>query len=175
MNTKRAYLDWQKRARSFNPGDLVSFFGTGEANAGIVTSVWPGIGMVDVEFPGGNQRIPVESLQNHTQINTLMQNSMQTKDLYPVSMARIAGIVSQEYLREKTALYWVAPDRKHKATRSELESGKYTCPQCKTEEGDCVPLRKKILQRDKGTNFHILVCPACTFAIQEQDIVNCGV
>jgi len=76
---------------------------------------------------------------------------------------------------DKSALYWAAPDRKYRATRDELPYGPYKCPRCKTEEGECVPMRTSTLQRTEGKNFKIWVCPSCTFAIQDSDVINCPV
>lgn len=164
---RRASIGYQKRAEGFSIGDLVAPYGTSEAWGGIVVRVFPAIGMVDVEFPELLQRLPVESLQNFTKIRTPLQNTFTgDEDLYPVS-ARMAS-------RDKQALYWTAPDRKHRAKKSELTSGKFTCPKCRTVEGDCVTLVSRVLSRLEGKNFKILVCPQCTFAIQRSDIVNSG-
>jgi hypothetical protein len=164
---RHASIDYQKRAEGFSIGDLVAPYGTPDSWGGIVVRVFPAIGMVDVEFPDRMQRLPVESLQNFTKIRTPLQTTFTgDEDLYPVS-TRMAS-------RDKQALYWTAPDRKHRAKKSELTSGKFTCPKCRTVEGDCVTLVNRILSRQEGKNFKILVCPQCTFAIQRSDIVNSG-
>lgn len=60
---KQAYLDYQQRAGEFNVGDPVYLFETGSDYVGRVIQVYKGIGMVDVQFPAGSKRFPVESLQ----------------------------------------------------------------------------------------------------------------
>lgn len=60
---KEAYLDYQQRAVEFNVGDPVYLFETGSDYVGRVVQVYRGIGMVDVQFPAGSKRLPVESLQ----------------------------------------------------------------------------------------------------------------
>lgn len=50
-------------ASEFKEGTVVTFLGTGNLSAGRVTRVWEGLGVVDVQFPTGNFRIPVEDLQ----------------------------------------------------------------------------------------------------------------
>lgn len=65
MGLKKIALihDYQEYANEFEVGTVVSFLGRGQESAGRVTRVWPGIGVVDVQFPSGNFRIPVEDLQ----------------------------------------------------------------------------------------------------------------
>ncbi len=65
MATKQSntYVNYQERATEFAVGDPVVPFGVGMESLGAVTAVWPAIGMVDVEFPHGNRRYPVEELQ----------------------------------------------------------------------------------------------------------------
>jgi hypothetical protein len=59
---KRAYIDYQERAKDFSVGDIVVPVGLGYTYAGRVTAVWPAIGAVDVEFPQLNKRMVVEDL-----------------------------------------------------------------------------------------------------------------
>lgn len=53
---------YQERSRDFNVGDTVVFQGGAYTEAGRVTAVHPGIGMLDVEFPSGWERLPVEDV-----------------------------------------------------------------------------------------------------------------
>ncbi len=63
MAKSAAYVDYQQRASEFAVDDLVYLFATGDQNLmARVTAVWPAIGMVDVEWPHGSQRLPVEDL-----------------------------------------------------------------------------------------------------------------
>lgn len=165
--TKRAFVNYQERAQGFSVGDLVAPFGLAESWSGVVSRVFPAIGMVDVEYPDGVKRLPVEDLQNFTNLRANPKPPYNgDADLYPVR-TRLASA-------EKRALYWTAPDRKHQATKGELDTNRFTCPKCKNEEGGSVTLVSRNLYRVEGKDFKILVCPSCTFAIQRSDIVNCG-
>lgn len=55
--------NWQARGQEFEVGQSVRLFGGREADEGRVVAVWPGIGMVDVQWPHTNNRHPVEDLQ----------------------------------------------------------------------------------------------------------------
>lgn len=60
--TATTYLDYQQRAAEFRVGDAVVPLYASADHAGRVVAVFPAIGMVDVEFPNGNRRYPVEEL-----------------------------------------------------------------------------------------------------------------
>lgn len=63
------YVDYQQRAREFSVGDLaypLAGSATDESQAGRVVQVFPGIGQVDIEFPWGSGRYPVEDVQRVT-------------------------------------------------------------------------------------------------------------
>jgi len=60
--TATTYLDYQQRAAEFRVGDAVTPLYAKAEHAGRVVAVFPAIGMVDVEFPNGNRRYPVEEL-----------------------------------------------------------------------------------------------------------------
>jgi hypothetical protein len=156
----------QRRAKLFMPGDMVCPFGKPEFVSGIVVEVFPKIGMVDVEFPDRVTRYQADELRN-------LSNPQYFDPQGNVMQARKASAKKAAF--DKSALYWAAPDRKYRATRDELPYGPYKCPRCKTEEGECVPMRKSTLQRTEGKNFKIWVCPSCTFAIQDSDVINCPV
>jgi hypothetical protein len=60
---KTAYVDYQGRAQLFKPGMSVYHTINGDPSlSGIVRAVYPAIGMVDVQFPMGDQRLPVEDV-----------------------------------------------------------------------------------------------------------------
>jgi hypothetical protein len=60
---KTAYVDYQGRAQLFKPGMSVYHTINGDPSlSGIVRAVYPAIGMVDVQFPMGDQRLAVEDL-----------------------------------------------------------------------------------------------------------------
>ena len=54
--------NWQARGQEFAVGQSVRMVNGGATDEGRVVAVWPAIGMVDVEFPHTNYRMPVESL-----------------------------------------------------------------------------------------------------------------
>lgn len=67
MSHKRSYVDYQQRATEFKKGDVVyPNFGRQEV-PGRVVAVYPAIGMVDIEWPHGSSRMPVEDLQIYIQ------------------------------------------------------------------------------------------------------------
>lgn len=58
------YVDYQARAKEFKVGlSVYRLLGGTPWSAGTVVAVWPAIGMVDVEWPNGTSRVPVEDLQ----------------------------------------------------------------------------------------------------------------
>ena len=58
------YIDYQARAKEFKVGlSVYRLLGGTPWSAGTVVAVWPAIGMVDVEWPNGTSRVPVEDLQ----------------------------------------------------------------------------------------------------------------
>lgn len=54
--------NWQARAQMFAVGQTVRLVNGGDTDEGRVIAVWPAIGMVDVQFPHTNYRMPVEDL-----------------------------------------------------------------------------------------------------------------
>lgn len=151
----------QKRAALFQIGDEVSYHGAPQGNSGYVVAVHPAIGMVDVDFPDRTLRMACDEIRN------LSRKAYLDADGNP----RTASMKVAR--QQKVALYWAAPDRKYRATKSELPSGPYLCPQCKDDDGACIRMRKTTLNRSEGVSQKIWVCPSCTFAIQDSDIINC--
>jgi hypothetical protein len=146
-------VNYQSRALEFNVGDTVVPFGLLESQSGRVTAVYPGIGMVDVEFATGNKRVPVESLVKLTDSNVIPSHTNSAP-------GRTASA-------KRVALYWADKDRKYRATRSECDSQQVLCPRC---EG--ISLRKTTYSRANGSNEHLLGCPSCMFLIRFEDIPN---
>ena len=54
--------NWQARGQQFAVGQTVRLVNGGDTDEGRVIAVWPAIGMVDVQFPHTNYRLPVEDL-----------------------------------------------------------------------------------------------------------------
>ena len=181
--TASMFVDYQQRAKEFHVGDAVS---SPMASAyhlhGTVTAVWPAIGMVDVEWPNGSERLAVEDLQRYTDHrepappDVLHDNvpggntkdSVSKGDPNWVATRRVAESYVQKMIhRSKTALYWGAPDRHYRATGAEQESGKFTCPNCKTSV-----LRAASYKRADGVSERLFACPDCVFLVLREDVIG---
>jgi len=55
--------NWQARGQEFQVGQAVRLINGGATDEGRVVATWPGIGMVDVQWPHTAYRHPVEDLQ----------------------------------------------------------------------------------------------------------------
>lgn len=171
------FVNYQERATEFQVGDVVVPFGMFDSQAGRVTAVWPAIGMVDVEMPTGNSRLPVEDLQRfdkdgnaaptHTE-STAGGSGTVSVPGGPSPMRPNVGRVTEAHV--KKALYWAQKDRQYRMTRSEGESGKPCCPRC---EGSPA-LKRAIYKRRDGSSDRLLGCPGCMFLIKDSDILNLG-
>jgi hypothetical protein len=62
-NRKADAGNWQARGQEFEVGQSVRLTSNGGETEGRVLAVWPGIGMVDVQWPHTANRHPVEDLQ----------------------------------------------------------------------------------------------------------------
>jgi hypothetical protein len=170
---KLAAVDYQRRAVEFHVGDIVFPYGESDDASGRVLAVYPGIGMVDVEFPTGTVRCPVEDLQRNS-INDVQGPSTENLpagDGLPPDGKRASeniGICQRVARRyAKKALYWAEKDRKYRATKSECDSGQINCPKCKE-----AILRKAIYKREDGMSDHLLGCPSCLFLVHREAILN---
>lgn len=167
-------VNYQERATEFSVGDTVVPFGLWDSQNGRVTAVWPAIGMLDVEFPVGNRRFPVEDVQR-------MENGMADPPdtdsapggggsvsvpggPYPKSANRVAQAFT------KKSIYWAQKDRQYRMTRPEAETQSPTCPKCGPES----PLKRAIYKRRDGSSERLQGCPGCMFLIKDADIVNFG-
>ena len=157
MRTRKKQADnlvnYQERAQSFSVGDLVTMFGRRKDMAGRVTAVYAGIGMVDVEFPRGNMRIPVEELQQY-------DDSGNVNPPHTVSN-RVA-------MTRRVALYWADKNRQYRMNKSEISSGKAYCPKCGVEH----VLRPTNYKMRDGVSERLLGCNNCLFLVKELDILN---
>lgn len=192
MATRRtAYplVNYQQRAKEFAVGDMVFPFGAGDGLAGRVVAVYPGIGMVDVQYPTGVERAGVEDLM-HIEVedgaafpsppepeNAEVPGGVETvvtespESSADAATTKAAAAQSTRRVAEafvKKALYWGAKDRHYKATKLECESGVYLCPKCK----DAPALRKAVYQRSEGKSKKLLGCPNCLFLIDTCDIIG---
>jgi hypothetical protein len=180
-------VNYQERAAEFAPGDIVVPFGLDDSLAGRVTAVWPGIGMVDVEFAVGNKRIGVEELTRINPDNTIMSPPFTDSVPGGPGTVRVPGgpvapvpeaakveastsRVAQAFV--KKSLYWSGPDRQYKAPAAEVATGHYTCPKCRAR-GIQSPLKPAAYKRREGVSEKLLGCNECLFLVKRSDIVNC--
>lgn len=179
--TAQNYVNYQERASEFAVGDVVVPFGYLPGLAGRIVALWPAIGMADVEFTGGAKRYPVEELQRIDAAGNANPPRTESvpggKGTVPVpttspaqrtDMADLATKVAHGFVRN--ALYWSAPGRKYRLTRSERDAGCYNCPKC----GDETQLRRTIYKRMNDVSERLLGCPTCLFLIKEADILGHG-
>lgn len=166
------HVDYQQRATEFSVGDIVVPFGSWAAQSGRITAVWPAIGMVDVEFPNGNRRFPVEDVQKvdsegnadppHTNSVPGGQPTVQVPG-GPDASRVVASFA-------KKSLYWAGKDRKYRMNRTEAETGVPNCPKC----GCDYPLKNAVYKRRDGSSDKLMGCPNCMFLIKQSDITNSG-
>jgi hypothetical protein len=171
MQSKRAttYVDYQERARGFAKGQRVFPYGEGNSSrSGVVLAVFPAIGMVDVQFPHGTTRLPVEELVIDTSkdysSDPSKENSLPSGDrVVPVtSKTASAHRVANRHFE---AMYWVAPDRTYRLCRGENPMTP-SCPKCKGAMGTTV------YKRRGGKSERLLVCPSCLFIIKHTDVIG---
>lgn len=155
MSMKTASPNYQAIARHFSVGDRVYSFGSSKDHAGVVLEVYPGIGMVDVEYASGTLRRPVEEL--------VRLDDQFNPD--PVSTGYQPG--GEGSGMGKTALYWAAVDRRYRATKNEKSSSKFICPHCKKEA-----LTKAIYRRLEGKSERLYGCKSCLFLIERDKILG---
>lgn len=99
-----SYVDYQSRARLFELGMRVyPYYGGKPDKSGVVVQIFPAIGMVDVQFPHGVSRYPVEDLVLDTSGD--YENLANTPDsvpggrgVVPVSSGPSAKKVASRYL-----------------------------------------------------------------------------
>jgi len=71
----------------------------------------------------------------------------------------------------KKALYWHQADRQFRASREEIATGHYKCPNCKAKGMDNT-LRPAVYKRSGGISEKLLGCPSCLFLVKKADIVG---
>jgi hypothetical protein len=167
MSLRRAtYTNYQARASAFKVGDRVYsvLFGN-PANGGTVVAVWPAIGMVDVSYPYGVARVPVEDLlidisEFHDTMPDIRDDSVpggtHTVSVPGGPSSDSLHRVASQYV--KRAVYWAAKNRQYRPSRLEVETGKLCCPRC-----DEAYLRKTIYKMENGASVKLFVCPECLF------------
>ncbi len=165
------YVDYQERSQAFELGMRVyPFLGGNPSRSGIVVAIFPAIGMVDVQFPHGSQRYPVEDLvvdtsgdyKNLDREQSSVPGGLGTVPVSTVpSKKKRAQRVASEYTKQ--ALYWYKKDRTYRQCRNEITPH---CPKCKTLLG------KTVYKRRGGQSEKLLACYSCLFIIKPSDIVG---
>lgn len=163
------YVDYQRRSQAFELGMRVyPFLGGNPSRSGIVISVFPAIGMVDVQFPHGSQRYPVEDLvvdtsgdyQNiYSDDQDTVPGGIGTVPVSSRAVKKQASRVASKYM--KRAIYWYKKDRTYRQCRNEE---KPCCPKCKD------PLGNTVYKRRGGKSEKLLACYTCLFIIKPSDI-----
>lgn len=145
--------------------------------------MYPAIGMVDVQFPSGSHRFPVEDLQimedsfwvrtpsyetvpggaGQVSVSGGPQSESPKRASNPLALSQK---VARRFLKE--ALYWTNVDRRYRATKSEQDTKRYFCPKCK----DTV-LKRCVYKRNGGSSEKLLGCSSCLFLIKPSDIDRC--
>lgn len=182
MTTSRrgSYVDYQARATAFHVGDRVYPILKGNSsNGGTVVAVWPAIGMVDVQYPHGATRAPVEDLliDSGSSIDASVDVAYDSVpggthtvpvaggpalDDREVSAHRVAS----SHLN-KMAVYWAAKGRQYRPCKTEMETGKLMCPRC-----DEAILRKTLYKMEEGARIKLFVCPECLFIVRRDDVLG---
>jgi len=185
--TATVYVDYQQRASEFSVGDRafpLAGGSTDESQAGRVVAVYPAIGQVDIEFPWGSGRYPVEDVQRVTDIvaippdaeHATVPGGAGTVNVPggPVAKRAAMAIDRVAHAFVKSALYWASKNRHYRATKDELDGGKYACPRCHPHEesGERPYLRPANYKRQEGQSHRLLGCPSCLFLIKREDILG---
>ena len=177
------YVDYQQRAREFSVGDMaypLAGSATDESQAGRVVAVFPGIGQVDIEFPWGSGRYPVEDVQRVTDIvtkapdpdHTTVPGGAGTVSV-PGGPIKTASIDRVARAHVKQALYWAGKNRNYRATKAEIEANQFRCPKCRVEEGaDPIFMRPVNYKREDGQSHRLFGCPQCMFLIKRDHILG---
>ena len=165
------YVDYQRRSQAFELGMRVyPFLGGNPSRSGLVIAIFPAIGMVDVQFPHGSQRYPVEDLVVDTSGDYLniyeddqdtVPGGVGTVPVTSRAVKKQASRVASKYMKQ--AIYWYKKDRTYRQCRNEE---KPCCPKCKT------PLGNTVYKRRGGKSEKLLACYSCLFIIKPSDIVK---
>lgn len=100
MDKDATTYDYQARAREFAVGEYAHPIGAGPLDIGRISEVFPGIGMVQVEFPYGSRRYPVEDIEkihpsNSPVIPTSTENVPGGVDVPSVSAGRPSTVTPE--------------------------------------------------------------------------------
>lgn len=73
-----------------------------------------------------------------------------------------------DQIARKTAVYWAAQNRQHRATRGEVDGRRPNCPKCGNT------MRKATYKMDKGARMRLFACPKDLYLIKQTDILGPG-
>ena len=153
------YIDYQERAKAFKKGMRVYTFWEGNSSQpGVVVAVFPAIGMIDVQYPTGIKRLPVEEIVDE-QLKVLDQDNARSKAT-PVTTKLAKRIASRHV---KKAIYWVERGRKYRLCKGE-DPKKPNCPRCKTQ------MDRSVYKRRDGVSEKLFACRSCLFIIKTTDV-----
>ena len=176
LSRRGTYVNYQARASGFKVGDRVYPLLKGNpANGGTVVAVWPAIGMVDVQYPHGETRSPVEDLLIDRRMSIESEVDVQSDTVpggthtVPVSggpgpeVREASQRVTSSFLKQ--AVYWAAKNRQYRPSKLEMETGNFCCPRC-----DENFLRRASYKREGGVSVRLWACPGCLFIIRDCDL-----
>lgn len=166
-------VNYQELAREFSVGDQVYPYPGDVGLVGQVNEVYPAIGMVQVQVPGGSVQVPVEDItraKGNAPLPPEMDSTPGGAGSVPVSGGPSAERVARAFVLaslKKNALYWAEADRKYRATQTEQGEKSYYCPKCKD-----VCLKPAVYRRENGASMRLLGCPTCLFLIERDAVIG---
>lgn len=199
MAKTAAVVNYQTRGAQFAVGDVVYPFLDGSSDLnGRVVAVWPAIGMVDVEWPHGSERLPVEDIQKISPDSFYQPPEIAPgedsvpggADSTPVSLGPSdKSIIPDEKQVNRLAAAFVKKALWQSSQAPEFErrlalywaskDRRYRARKAELDDGtyhcpkcDGVALRKATYKRRAGESVHLLGCPNCLFLIKRADIIG---
>ena len=89
----------------------------------------------------------------------------EVQQFYAVASNLVTAMLSEH--ATKTAAYWASKDRKYRATQSECDTKKITCPKCKSAN-----MRKATYKMEDGVRAKLLACPSCMYLLKQTDVLG---
>jgi hypothetical protein len=223
-------IDYWQLAKDFAAGDIVQRLLPGQGISpfsGRVLASLPGLGVVDVQWPYGSERVFSDELLKvdprfgyylpptltfdyfpgldvvkqasvnkwrttevpagfHKELARLFSRGSNEIQAYNELWHRYASYSHDDALRDevdkfyrfasntldlylqatvaKTATYWMAQNRQHRATRKELLAKCPNCPRCGTA------MRRTTYKMREGQKMRLFACPVDLFIIKRGDI-----
>lgn len=200
FNRKADEGNWQARGQMFAVGQAVALVNGSPTDEGRVIAVWPAIGMVDVQFPHTNYRLPVEDLQiinpaNDSYITPMhetvpggagsaamvSQGKPQNQDLIqgfdpPVQLVDDIGDgIDLDVMAARVAKAHIKKalywNGKDRKYRSTRVEGATGHYSCPKKSCEGL-LKPAVYKRQDAASVKLLGCPECMFLIRKQDIVD---